>query len=256
MALFDTHCHLFSDKYSLNPRKIIQEARQARVTGMCVVGYSVNSSRQAVDLAIKWPDLYVAVGIHPNEIEQHNWNDLKYIDEWALLPKVVAIGEIGLDLYRSPHNLEAQKKWFHQQLKIAQKHRLAVNIHCRDAYLLCVEILKEYPQITKIMHCFLGTIEQVRWFLSINCYISFSGVVTFHNAQELKVVVQAVPLNRLLLETDAPYLAPEPLRGKINYPKYLMHTARRIAVWKNISLEELMQITQQNAYDAYQITKK
>lgn len=102
------------------------------------------------------------MGVHPNEIEQHNRNDLKYIDEWALLPKVVAIGEIGLDLYRSPHNLEVQKKWFHQQLKIAQKHRLAVNIHCRDAYPLCLEILKEYPQITKIMHCFLGTIEQVR----------------------------------------------------------------------------------------------
>lgn len=242
-----------ASEYCHAVEQIIEQAQRARVLRICNVGYDLVSSQKAVNASIKHQGVWAAVGIHPNEVAKHQLSDLATIKKLAMLPQVVAIGEIGLDLYHHPEQLALQQSWFIKQLHIAQQNNLPVNIHCRDAYQQCYDILQRQRVQRGIMHCFLGTPAQARRFLRLGFYISFSGVVTFKNATNLTATIKAVPLNRLLVETDAPYLAPEPNRGQINYPQYIRYTLAHIARVKQVDLEALVRITTKNACAAYQL---
>ena len=247
-GLFDTHCHLMSSTYrNLDVQEIIDEAGVSGVSKMCTVGYDLPTSKQALDIARRFSNVYAAVGIHPNEVVKHHQGDLLTLKNLTHANRVVAIGEIGLDYFHHTTNRKQQKEWFIAQLKLAKAFRLPVLIHCRDAYDDCLAILKEHDVRHGIMHCFLGTPAEAQAFIKQGFYISFSGVATFTNAKKLQATISTVPISKIVLETDAPYLAPVPYRGRINFPKYLPYVGKRVAAIKNINYEELVQITSFNA---------
>lgn len=253
-GIFDTHCHPNDHQYKEDDiNKIFREAAMSNVSKICCVGFSLRSSREAVNLAMTHQEVYAAVGIHPTDTKKHKLADLDEIEALAQHNSVVAIGEIGLDFYHTNVGHETQKTWFIKQLRIAKKLNLPVNIHCREAYDECLEILKAENMHHGIMHCFLGTGEQALKFIAQGFYISFSGVITFRNARILIDTVEAVPLDRILVETDAPYLTPHPYRGKRNYPKYIKYSVAKLAEIKKITTEEMIRITSRNANHVYRI---
>ena len=233
--------------------EIVSEALVCGISKMCNVGTCLQTSRMAVNQAFMYPSVYAAVGIHPNMVGQHDLTDLQEIEALASNPAVVGIGEIGLDYFHKASAQELQQKWFKAQIRIAKKLGLPVLVHCRNAYDDCYRILKQEGVTRGVMHCFLGTAEQAKKFMELGLYISFSGIVTFKNAKDLIPVVKSVPINRLLLETDAPYLAPQQYRGKINYPKYITFVAQAIANIKHIELAELIRMTSKNANSVFSI---
>ena len=232
---------------------IVDEAIMCGITKMCNVGYDLKTSQQALNQAIMYPEVYSAVGIHPNNVAHHESTDLAQITKLAQSPSTVAIGEIGLDYFRMGASKELQKQWFIAQLRIAKKLKLPVLVHCREAYDDCYEILKQEKITRGVMHCFLGSPEQARQFMDLGFYISFTGIITFNNAQDLIPTVESIPLNKLLVETDAPYLAPEPYRGKINFPKNIVYTVKAIARMKHIGEADVIRVTSKNANDLFQI---
>lgn len=253
-GIFDTHCHLMDDVYVNDDEDhIIAETKMSNVSKLCNVGYDLQTSIRAVNTAMEHSFIYAAVGIHPNNVAKFEKKDLTEVEDLATSTCVVGIGEIGLDYFHKDVSKELQKEWFIQQLRIAKRLDLPVLIHCRDAYEDCYDILVAEGIKKGIMHCFLGTAETAARFISLGFYISFGGVVTFKNAKAVQETVKQVPLSKIVVETDAPYLAPDPYRGRTNYPKYINYTVKKIAALKKTTVESVIRITSKNANNVFGI---
>lgn len=218
------------------------------------IGFDVNGSRKAIELAEKHKGLYAIVGIHPHNASQLNENILDKLRKLSENPKVIAIGEIGLDYYRNLSPREAQEKAFEAQLFLAEELGLPVVIHDREAHANTIEMLSKFKgKINGIMHCFSGSREMAEQCVRFGFYISFAGPVTFPNAHKLQEIVKWIDLNKILLETDSPWLAPQTMRGKRNEPAFLPFTATKIAKLKGISVDELSEATTENAKRIFQL---
>ena len=253
MNLFDSHSHYNDEKFDMDRDEIIKETLASGVSNFIVAGYSIESSKKAVEIVSKYEGLYAIVGISPNDLENIKTEDdinesaLK-IEEIAKSEKVVAIGEIGLDYYWNKENKDIQKNMFIKQINIANKLNLPIVIHTRDAHIDTIQLLKENAVNKKgIFHCCPLNRELVKEALNLGFYISLSGVITFKNTKNADDIINMVPEDKLLIETDSPYLSPEPLRGKRNTSINVKYVAEKIAKVKNKSIEEIAQVTQDNA---------
>ncbi len=250
MELIDTHCHLTFEPLDADVPGVIERSRQARVTGWVTVGTSLADSRLAVGLAQQYDRMYVAVGIHPHDAKDADEAALAELTRLAREPRVVAIGETGLDFHYNFSRQPDQKHVFIAHLEMARALGLPVVIHCRNAFDETVEILDRHGEGLRgvVFHCYSGTAKQAEQLLARGYYISFTGVVTFKNAAQAREAAQVVPLDRLMVETDCPYMSPEPVRSqKPNEPAFMVHTARFLAQLKGMALEEFAHSSTQTA---------
>lgn len=243
---FDTHCHLNSEQLYENRDEFIKHALDNQVEMMVVVGYDLESSKKAVEIAKEHSFIYAAVGIGPNDCLNTTTQDLQIIDEYLNEPKVVALGEIGLDYYWDDVPSDKQKEIFQLQVDLAKKHQKPIIIHCRDAYEDTYEVLKRNGH-PGIMHCYSGSVEMAKRYIEIGFEISLAGPVTFKNARVPKEVATVIGIDHLMIETDCPYLAPHPFRGKLNEPANVVYIAQEIAKLKNMEIEDVARITTFNA---------
>ena len=239
--LIDSHCHVLSEEYD-DPNNIIKETLNSMVDKIIINGYDLKSSIEAVSLSEKYENVYAAIGIGPENVCDINDDIIEKIKMILTSNKVVAIGEIGLDYYWTKENKESQISVFRHMLKIAKKNNLPVIVHCRNAFKDTYDLLKEY-NVNGILHCYSGSVEMAKSFIDLGFLLGIGGVITFKNAKELKDVVEKIDIHNLSLETDSPYLSPEPYRGKLNKPENVMLIAKKIAEIKGISLEEVINIT-------------
>ncbi len=247
--LFDTHTHVNADEFGEDRSEVIQRAREAGVSRMVVVGFDRPMITKAMALVEEYEDLYAAVGWHPVDAVDMQAEDLEWIESLTHHPKVVALGEMGLDYHWDKSPAEVQKNVFIQQIELAKQVDLPIIIHNRDATEDVLSILEKESadQVGGIMHCFSADWDAAKRALDLGFYISFGGPVTFKNAKETKEVAAKIPLDRLLVETDCPYLSPHPFRGKRNEPARVKLVAEEIAELKGMSFESLSSITTQNA---------
>lgn len=253
--LFDTHVHLNARQFEEDRTDTIQRAFDAGVQHMVVVGFDRETIPLAIEIAEDYDTIYAAVGWHPVDAIDMTDEDLQWIEELSSHPKVVAIGEMGLDYHwdKSPANI--QKDVFRKQIQLAKKVNMPIIIHNREATEDIVKILQEEnaKEVGGIMHCYNDSVDYVQACLDMNFYISLGGPVTFKNAPLPKEVAAQMPLDRLLIETDAPFLAPHPNRGKRNEPAYVKLVAEKIAEIRGISFEEVGKITTENARNLFKI---
>ncbi|MBP1967202.1 TatD family hydrolase [Paenibacillus aceris] len=247
--LTDSHTHLNAEQFQEDQDEVIQRARDAGVTRMVNVGFNRETIPSSIALAEKYDFIYSTVGWHPVDAIDMMPGDLEWIETLCKHEKVVAIGEIGLDYYWDKSPKDVQQRVFREQIRLARKLQMPIVIHNRDAHHDILTILKEEKaaEVGGIMHCFSGSWETAKQCLDMNFHISFGGPVTFKNAKQPKEVLAQVPLDRLLIETDAPYLTPHPFRGKRNESAYVRLVAETAAEIKGLSLEELAEITTKNA---------
>lgn len=252
MGLFDSHSHLNDEKFDNDREKIIIDIYNSGVTNLITAGYSVESSKKAIEIANKYDFIYSTAGISPNDIpqtEEELWKEIQEIKDLTQKNnKILAIGEIGLDYYWNTENKELQKKAFIEQIKLANELDLPIVIHTRDAIMDTISILKENSVKNKgIFHCCPLNRELIKEALKLGFYISFAGPITFKNSKNADEIINLVPNDRILIETDSPYLAPEPVRGTRNNSINVKFIAEKIADVKNVSLEEIEKITEKNA---------
>ena len=255
MTLIDTHCHLNDEKFSADLEEVVARAENVGVTKIINFGDTLENSAQVIKLAEKFSGMYAGVGIHPSEIANFDENNsVDKIVEFAANKKVVAIGEIGLDYYweKDFEVRLAQQKTFIQQLDIARQLNLPVCIHERDAHGDALKILKsEGKGLRGVLHCYSGSLEMAREIWKLGWLIGIDGPITFKNSAKLPEIVKAAPREMILLETDAPYLAPVPNRGKRNEPSYLVDIAKKIAELRGETVEEVAAYTTANAVRLY-----
>lgn len=257
MELFDSHCHLDDERFDEDREEIIEKIKESGVTKLVSAGYSIEGSRKGVELSKKYEFIYTTCGLSPNDIpqtEEELWKDIekikKIVEENLEYKKIVAIGEIGLDYYWEKDNerRELQKKAFVKQIELANDFNLPIVIHTRDAVMDTIEILKKNNVNKKgVFHCCPLNRELVKEALKLDFYISFAGPVTFKNSKNANEIIQMVPNDKILIETDSPYLSPEPLRGKRNDPRNVKYIAQKIADVKGLSINEVAEFTNQNA---------
>jgi len=254
MNLFDTHSHLNGPEFNNDLEEVIDRARESGVKKIVVVGYDLSSSIQAIELAHKFPDIiFATVGFHPHDADDFNTKILKDMEELAKDEKVVAIGETGLDFYKLYSKKESQKEAFTAQLHLANKLGLPVILHVRKAFRDVFEILnKIQPLKGGIFHCFSGGENEAKRALKEGFFVSFSGSITFGSAK-LEAALKTLSHNRILLETDAPYLSPHPLRGRRNEPSFLRYIALKISEILGLEGESLAQMTFENALSIFRI---
>lgn len=254
--IFDTHVHYDDEAFDQDREAVLQRIREDGVGMIADIGADIASSKKAMELSERYDFIYAVVGVHPSEVEPMQPSDIAWLREMAKKPKVVAIGEIGLDYHYEEPERELQKKWFKAQLELAKEVKLPVSIHSREAAQDTLTIMQQMDmqETGGVIHCFSYGWEMAKIYLDMGFYLGIGGVVTFKNAKKLKEVVQKAPLERIVLETDGPYLAPEPFRGKRNMSSYLTYVAEKIAELKKITPEEVIQITEQNARRLYHIS--
>ncbi|WP_348936422.1 TatD family hydrolase [Bacillus sp. BS1807G30] len=253
--LFDTHAHLNAEQYNEDLEQVIERAKSEKVEKIVVVGFDRATITRAMELIEAYDFIYAAIGWHPVDAIDMTDEDLAWIKELSQHEKVVAIGEMGLDYYWDKSPKDVQKEVFRRQIALAKEVNLPIIIHNRDATEDVVTILKEEgaAEVGGIMHCFTGSLEIAKACMEMNFYISFGGPVTFKNAKKPKEVVKDIPSDRLLIETDCPYLTPAPFRGKRNEPSYVKYIAEQIAELREISFEELAALTTENAKKVFRI---
>lgn len=253
--LFDSHTHINDKRFDLDQEKVINDAYESGVTLMMLPGSNLESSASAVEISKKYECVYAAVGVHPHDSVEMDDLTLDMIRILAKNVKVKAIGEIGLDYYYDFSPRDIQKKWFREQLLLAKELKLPVIIHDRDAHQDVFDILKEVNayETGVIMHCFSGSEELAKEYLKLGAYISLAGPITFKNARKVNDVAKIVPMDRLLIETDSPYLTPTPFRGKRNEPKYVRYVAEKIAEIREFDFEYVAKKTYENAKNAFNI---
>lgn len=247
--LIDSHAHLDMKRFDFDRGQVVERALSANVGYIITVGIDISSSRNAIKLTKTYPSVFASIGIHPHNADNVNKDDLEQLSLMAKQEKIVAIGETGLDFYRNRSSREKQKKLFEQQLEIAVSLDLPVVIHDRQAHTETAKVLSAFRRnrLTGMIHCFSGDWNLAKTFIDMGYYISISGTVTFRNARQIQDVVKRVPLNRMLIETDAPFLAPSFYRGKRNEPSYINYTAKEVADLRGISFEEVAHHTTKNA---------
>ena len=254
--IFDSHCHLNDEKLLTRVDEVIESAKEAGVGYFLVVGWDKESSLCAVKLAEQYECVYAAIGFHPENIFDVTDEDFEATMSLINHPKVVAVGEIGLDYYwtKDPIKRELQKEWFIKQIDFANDHHMPISIHNRDAFADCLNILKEHkPLYGGVMHCYSGSVESLKEVIDLGLYIGLGGPVTFLNAKTPKEVAEVVPMDKLLTETDAPYLSPHPLRGTVNEPRNITLVVNEITRLKGVSRKYVVETTCQNAMRLFNI---
>lgn len=254
--IFDSHCHLNDEILYDRIDQVIEDAKKTGVKKFLVVGYDYKSSQLAVKIAKKYDECYAAIGIHPTEIPHTSEKELEKTLALYSKDKVVAIGEIGLDYHwvKNPTEREIQKQWFIKQIEFANEHHLPISIHNRESNEDCLKILKEHrPIYGGVMHCYSGSVEMLKDVLDLGLMISLGGPVTFTNAKTPKEVAEEVPLEKLLIETDSPYLTPHPHRGEKNEPKYICLVLEEIARLRNMSKKHVEQAIYENTLRTFNI---
>ncbi len=253
--IIDTHSHYDDEQYDQDRSEILGRLWNNNIEFIVNVGSSMDSSRTTYALTKEYDKVYGAIGVHPNETAELTEEDIDWLYEKSKNPKIVAIGEIGLDYYWDEPNRVIQKKWFRRQLELAREVKLPIIIHSRDAAQDTLNIMKEAncQEIGGVIHCFSYGVEIAREYLNRGFYLGIGGVLTFKNAKKLKDVVEYAPMDRLVLETDCPYLAPVPHRGDRNDSTNLIYVAKEMAAIKNISYEEVLEITNANAKALYRV---
>ena len=253
--LFDTHAHMDDRAFAEDRRELLAALPGMDLALVMNPGCSLESSRNAVALAEQYPYLYAAVGSHPDACDEVNE---AVIQEYRMLckhPKVKAIGEIGLDYHYEDIPREIQQSAFRQQMALAAEVDLPVIVHERDAHGDGMAIVEEFPTVSGVFHCYSGSLEMAKWLVDRGWYIGFTGVLTFKNAKKAVEVAANIPLEHLVLETDCPYMAPEPFRGKRNHPGNLYRMAERLAEIRGLPVEEIRRITLENGKRLYRITE-
>ena len=241
--MIDSHCHINDELYKENPAGYVKEAEKAGVFQFLVVGFDEKSSELALEIANKYESCFAAVGIHPSDVKRMKSGDLELIEKLAIGKEVLAIGEIGLDYYwdKEKDVQDQQKEFFIKQIEIANKLNKPISIHCRDAYEDCYQILKTHRvKRGGVMHCYGGSPEMAKLFIGLGFVLGFGGTLTFKNARKPKEVLESISAKDYVLETDAPYLAPDPYRGKQNHSKYLYLVRDKVAELLNITPDPLL----------------
>lgn len=254
MMIADSHAHLEMNDFDRDRKEVIQRAEDTGVNLIITVGTTLDDCRKAVSIANEFKNVYAAIGVHPHEVKDIDQNTYGTLKQLAQMDKVVAYGEIGLDFFRNLSPKDVQIRRFGEQLELAEEIGLPIIIHDRDAHRETVEKLRGWKGKSKgVVHCFSGDYGMATKCIDMGFSISIPGAVTFGKSEKLKDVVTRIPLTYILLETDAPYLTPHPHRGKRNEPAYVVHTARKVAELKGISLEELAHVTYQNTKNVFGI---
>ena len=256
--IFDTHTHYDDEKFDIDREELLLGMQEAGVGAIVNIGATMQGAKASVTMAKKYPFVYAAVGIHPDSAKDLNEEEFEVLKSLAKEDKVVAIGEIGLDYYWDSTEREVQKYWFLRQLSLAREVDLPIVVHSREAGQDTYDILKqEYEKrgtaFKGVIHCFSYSLELAKEFIKMGFFIGIGGVATFKNGRKLKEVIEGIPLERIVLETDCPYLAPEPFRGKRNSSEKLRYVISAIAQIKGISEEEVEKITWDNAEKLYQL---
>ena len=264
MEFFDSHCHLDDDRFNEDREILIEEIKKADITKFVSAGYSIEGSKKGIELSKKYEYIYTTCGISPNDIPQNEeelWKDIESIKDLVKEnienKKIVAIGEIGLDYYweKDLQRRELQRQAFIKQIEMANALDLPIVIHTREAVMDTLEILKEHTVNKKgVFHCCPLNRELVKEALKLGFYISFAGPVTFKNSKNANEIIEMVPDDKMLIETDSPYLAPEPVRGTRNDPRNVKYIAQKIAEVKGKTLEEVAKMTYENAKKIFGIT--
>lgn len=253
--MIDTHIHLNFEDYIDDLETVILDAEKAGVSHMVVIGIDEGSSRLAIELSKQYPSLYASVGVHPSESEnmfEMQSTSTQFIEAMLKEDKVVAIGECGIDLYHEDYNLEYQQHVFKEQIELSKMYQKPLIIHSRSGVRACIDMLKPYQGHVKgVFHCFNGTQEEADEILELGFYIGVNGPITFKNAKDAKDIAMHVPIERLLIETDGPYLSPEPYRGRRNQPSNVKYILKTLAQLKNMSEAEVDDITTQNAKNLF-----
>ena len=247
----DTHCHLSLEDYD-DIDTVIKDNKAAGMDKMIISGCTKESIVESLKYVEQYDDVFATIGYHPSEADITNEDDLSLLEEQLKQSKVVGVGEIGLDYHYGKDNMDQQKELFRKQLEIAHKHQLPVVIHSRDATEDTISILKEYPEVVGDIHCFSGSAEIAMIYKKMGYKIGIGGVVTFKNSNVYKAV-QAVGIESILLETDAPYLCPEPFRGHKNSSKYVPYIAKKVAEILNLEEKEVVDITSSNAIQLFDL---
>ncbi len=258
LFMIDSHAHLQDEKFN-DIEKIINNAKNANVTKIICASSSISTSKKAVEIANRFKNVYATIGIHPEEAQEWNGDTLKTLEDLALNEKVVALGETGLDYYYEFCSREKQKESFISQIKLSNKLKLPLVIHTRNASGDTMDIIRKYRSYLNngvVIHCYSMSLEILSEILNYGFYISLGGAITFKNARNLLDIARAVDLDKLMLETDCPYMAPEPFRGEVNEPKNIEYVAKKIAELKNISFEEVASKTTNNAIKFFRLKDK
>ncbi|MBS5788789.1 MAG: TatD family hydrolase [Clostridioides difficile] len=254
--LFDSHAHLNDERFDEDRDELINSLKEKSVDLVVNPGADIETSKSAVELSKKYDFIYAAVGVHPHDVSDLDDTAIDTLRNLAIENnKVVAIGEIGLDYYYDYSPRDSQKEWFKKQILLANELKLPIIIHDRDAHADTFDIIKEYKsdEIGCVLHCYSGSVELAREYIKLGCYISIPGTVTFKNSRKVREVAREIPLDRLFIETDSPYMAPEPHRGKRNDPSLVAFVADKIAQEKGISYEEVCDKTKENAKKFFKI---
>ena len=252
--LFDTHAHMDDAAFDPDRHELLSSLPGSGLELVMNPGCSLASSRNAARLAQQYPFLYAAAGSHPDVADEVNDSVIEeYRKLCKLNPKIRAIGEIGLDYHYEDIPRDVQQHAFRQQMALAAELDLPVIVHERDAHADGMQIVSEFPRVTGVFHCYSGSLEMAKWLIDRGWYIGFTGVLTFKNAKKAVEVAANIPLERLVLETDCPYMAPEPYRGKRNHPGYLFRMAQRLAEIRGMDVEQIQNITLENGKRLYRI---
>ena len=256
IMIFDSHAHYDDEAFNEDREKVIQGLKDKGVIGVLNCGASIEGARMSVELSNKYDFIYSAVGIHPEYADIVNEEIIEELRNLAQNPKVRAIGEIGLDYYYEENpEREIQKAAFKLQMNLAKELKLPVVIHDRDAHKDTLDILKEFPEVIGVVHCFSGSVEFAKECLKLGYYIGFTGVITFKNAKKIAEVAKEVPMDRILVETDCPYMAPAPHRGKRNQSDYIQYIIEKISEIKGKTIEEIEDVTIFNIKQLLKINK-
>lgn len=253
--IFETHAHYDDEAFAPDREALLNSLKENGIEYVINVGASLQSTKNTISLMEKYSFIYGALGVHPSETAELNEKNFLWLKEQFSLKKAVAVGEIGLDYYWDEPDRQIQQKWFRRQLELAKEVKLPVVIHSREAAKDTLDIMKEEraEEIGGEIHCFSYTKEMAREFLNMDFYFGIGGVVTFQNAKKLKEAVEYIPLDKILLETDCPYLAPVPFRGKRNSSLNIPYVAEEIARIKGVSKEQVIEVTNENARKLFSI---
>lgn len=256
--IFDSHAHYDDEAFDEDRGKLLKSMKENGVGAIVNIGASMESTASSVDLAHKYDFIYASAGVHPNETGELTETDMDILKSYAADEKVVAIGEIGLDYHFLEPDKDIQIKWFRKQLDIAADTGLPVVIHSRDAAFDTMDIMKEYQGKISggVIHCYSYSDEIAKEYLKMGYYIGIGGVLTFKNAKKLKEVAENIPIDRIVLETDCPYLAPEPNRGRRNNSINLQYVVKQLSGIKGISEDEIIELTYKNAVNLYRIKQE
>lgn len=253
--IFETHAHYDDEAFDPDREELLGKLPEAGIGTVVNIGASISSTKTTLALAERYPYIYAAVGVHPSDTAELTDEWMDWLEEMCARPKVVAVGEIGLDYYWDEPDRETQKRWFRRQLQLAGKVNLPVVIHSRDAAKDTLDIIKEEraADVGGVIHCFSYGIEMAREYLNMGFFLGIGGALTFKNSRKLKEVVEYMPLDRIVLETDSPYLAPVPFRGKRNSSLNLPYVVKAVSEIKGISEEDVIRVTEENARRMYRL---